>query len=712
MLSLRLPLARGLAVALLGVVAVVVACSDDPPAATPTADAGIKQPDTCANGVKDANEADVDCGGACATKCGVAKPCTKGSDCVEGSCGKVAAAVEDAGSVDPSSDAAAPDASAPKVDAGPVDCTAGGCTCLAPSAKDGVKNGDETDLDCGGTSAPKCGFASACKVPADCRSAACTAGKCGPSAGDGQRDGDETDIDCGGATAPRCGTGRRCVAATDCDSLSCVSKICQKATHNDGVKNLDEVDVDCGGPDPLTPRCGVAKICVDRKDCATNSCNAATKKCQQPGPPNGMQDGDESDVDCGGTTAPPCVVGKTCGAGRDCEDGVCTGTKCVAATSTDGVKNGDESDVDCGGTSTGAPKCAVGKSCSVHADCGSDGCGYNRKCVSARSCTQLHGGATCGSGEYGQPGAAHESCCTTVNVTDPGAPGGGYIIDKYQITAGRMRQFIERTNGNVLGYIQANRPANWDPAWDAWVPKSMDGDPGALGAGPTEYALKATSAYHQLAYTLFFNQGGTQGCWMQGTGTHTYWMSDTIQSIIGDIPFRNPQDTMDEKSLNCVSALMVAAFCKWDGGRPAKIEELDFLWKGTYPWGNAPTPAGYNLANGQKSPASGDLTVANYLYAYQYPLRAVGNDPDYGPFVAPPGRFPNGAGKNNVMDLGGNLFEVTYITGGITGANPQNRSNRWSRNGSFEGHGIPYPAISLGLLHRYGKVGGRCVRSP
>ncbi len=40
----------------------------------------------CANGVKDATEADVDCGGQCPTKCGLAKACGAAADCSSGSC--------------------------------------------------------------------------------------------------------------------------------------------------------------------------------------------------------------------------------------------------------------------------------------------------------------------------------------------------------------------------------------------------------------------------------------------------------------------------------------------------------------------------------------------------------------------------------------------------------------------------------------------------
>lgn len=48
----------------------------------------------------------------------------------------------------------------------------------APTCADGVTNGDETDLDCGGT-CPACAVGLACARPTDCRTATCQAQRCG-----------------------------------------------------------------------------------------------------------------------------------------------------------------------------------------------------------------------------------------------------------------------------------------------------------------------------------------------------------------------------------------------------------------------------------------------------------------------------------------------------------------------------------------------------
>lgn len=86
--------------------------------------------------------------------------------------------------------------------------------------RDRVRNGDETDVDCGGT-CQTCAAAKTCAVPADCQSGACTAGVCGPaSCTNGRRDGYESDVDCGGV-CPVCATGAACAADRDCASSAC-----------------------------------------------------------------------------------------------------------------------------------------------------------------------------------------------------------------------------------------------------------------------------------------------------------------------------------------------------------------------------------------------------------------------------------------------------------------------------------------------------------
>jgi len=82
-----------------------------------------------------------------------------------------------------------------------------------------VRDGDETDVDCGGT-CTRCASSFLCGDPADCRSGICTGGRCAaPRCDDGVRNGLESDVDCGGGECKRCARGQRADSwAPNCES--------------------------------------------------------------------------------------------------------------------------------------------------------------------------------------------------------------------------------------------------------------------------------------------------------------------------------------------------------------------------------------------------------------------------------------------------------------------------------------------------------------
>ena len=68
-----------------------------------------------------------------------------------------------------------------------------------------------------------------------------------PTCEDGARNGEETDVDCGGEVCLGCGEGLRCRSGTDCESSVCTTRRCAAATCNDRTQNGDETGLDCGG---------------------------------------------------------------------------------------------------------------------------------------------------------------------------------------------------------------------------------------------------------------------------------------------------------------------------------------------------------------------------------------------------------------------------------------------------------------------------------
>ncbi len=183
---------------------------------------------------------------------------------------------------------------------------------------DTVKNGTETDKDCGGGGCAPCSDNLACKLGTDCISQNCepTSLKCMPiSCKDGVKNGAETDLDCGG-NCPSCGYMQACIKSTDCKGASCISNICVESCI-DGVKSgSKETDVDCGGG--FCPPCSSGLKCGTNEDCKDKLCNAMSGTCNPALCTDSITNGNETDIDCGGAGCPQCAVAQKCKAGSDC----------------------------------------------------------------------------------------------------------------------------------------------------------------------------------------------------------------------------------------------------------------------------------------------------------------------------------------------------------------------------------------------------------
>jgi hypothetical protein len=595
---------------------------------------------TAHDGVKNDSETDVDCGGALLAS----------------------------GSVNPASDGA-PTCAANKGCVLASDCQAGVCTngvCQSPSASDMVKNDSETDVDCGGGTlangqpnaasdgAPACDDTKACVLGTDCANFVCSTGPVVAAAGS---------------------TGKpiNCPAGQTCT--------CQAPTPVDGVDNDSETDLDCGGGfvddmgtvNPGTdgaPTCPVGEGCLLGSDCATGVCNdnngagglpddcpaVSTCACQAASNNDGVQNGGETDTDCGGGLAlgtdgaPACAPGKKCAITTDCTSFICTAGICATPTPTDGVQNGGETDVDCGGATTmgsdGAPACADNKSCGVDPDCLSAFCSaLTNKCVDGQSCKGLvtpasimdisaHAGAaqggadavgvpnangagehagldSCGPGESTDLVKSHESCCKSLPV-----PGLAIRMDKYEVTTGRVRQFIESVKAleggvyDIQAWVKAQFNGSLTPITPAgnalalMIPTNQAGAIDVVDLFPTSDA--AASAYLNVVVQTggtTMDEGvpsGVQGCYTgpSAFGAGTYWWNAQEMSTVLKAPPRPfTQDYYDIKPQNCMPYWMAAAFCAWDGGRLPTQAESNVVYGGSsYPWGASlyPNPYGTN----------------------------------------------------------------------------------------------------------------------
>jgi hypothetical protein len=494
------------------------------------------------------------------------------------------------------------------------------------TCRNGTKDPGESDVDCGGE-CKKCTARAGCTSATDCANGLiCVTSLCvAATSTDKQRNGSETDIDCGGAEAPPCATSAACKAGSDCIDQVCTDGKCAPPSPTDNVKNGSETDVDCGGA--AAPACADAKGCSAAGDCTSKVCSNGV--CQAPKTDDQVQNGAETDVDCGGGTAPACAADKKCVDGaRDCTSKVCKDSVCQPPRGDDQVQNGDETGVDCGGSTTGAPRCAAGIACLVHEDCASNGCAFDKKCAVGRSCTQELGGVTCGTGEVGQAGAAHESCCVRGDLASSATK-----IDKYHVTAGRMRAFIERASGNVRAFAAGT--AGWNAAWNPLVPGSVAEANTQLGS------------YWNGAPNDSDGANSKRSCEPGSFGGHTYWTAKN-----GDDYTDFTQAELDPKALNCVGWHLARTFCAWEGGRlPTRAELVDSFRNGgttTYPWGNDHTPDVQD-------------TRQNYKFIYGYPnkpgrrLLSTGDAGDIAWHISPPGRFPLGRNQKGI-EIAGNLL--------------------------------------------------------
>lgn len=285
----------------------------------------------------------------------------------------------DGGRCTPGNDSGRPDAGSPG-DAGTRD---GGAADAGPCFNR-MRDPAESDIDCGGTCIAKCSAGLRCTSGADCSDGichatlnVCTASTCN----DGLLSTGETGIDCGGSCTTPCGLGGTCNAGADCDSGIChlTQRTCSASRCADGTQNDAETDVDCGGS---CGGCGLDAGCQVPADCSTGACHATLLRCVSSSCFDARQNGAETGIDCGGSTcAARCDLGVGCTISSDCKSALCHATRltCAETTCDDGLKNGTETDIDCGG-GISCPKCAVGKQCTINSDCDPPSCDPSGRC--------------------------------------------------------------------------------------------------------------------------------------------------------------------------------------------------------------------------------------------------------------------------------------------------------------------------------------------
>jgi formylglycine-generating enzyme required for sulfatase activity len=284
------------------------------------------------------------------------------------------------------------------------------------------------------------------------------------------------------------------------------------------------------------------------------------------------------------------------------------------------------------------------------------------------SCSGL--AATCGP-------SGNESCCTSllvpggtfyrsydgVDFTDKSYPAtvDSFYLDKYEITVGRFRQFVNQGMGT-----QTRPPSAGDGA-----------HPGITGSG-WDSTWKTNLAANTAALTTNLK------CW---AGYQTW--TDTAGNN-------------ESMPVNCLDWYTAFAFCAWDGGRLPTEAEWNYAAAGGneqryYPWSDPPT----------------STTVSDSYAVYNcdglcIPLN-VGS------------KSPTGDGKWGQSDLAGNVWEWTldwYHTYQTPCNNCADITDASASSRVVRGGGFGYSASGLRSAYRYGgspwvdfNLGARCARS-
>ena len=200
-------------------------------------------------------------------------------------------------------------------------CSGGGTT---PTCTDGVQNGDETGVDCGGSSCAPC-------------STGCSDNQVNVSITFDNYP-EETAWSLTNSSNQTVASGSYSTANADGSTITedlCLPDDCYTFTITDAYG--DGICCSYGnGSYSVTDASGsLASGGSFASSEATDFCLGTTA----PTCTDGLQNGDETGIDCGGSSCAPCVTPPTC---------------------TDGIQNGDETGIDCGGSSC-AP-CSTGGS--------------------------------------------------------------------------------------------------------------------------------------------------------------------------------------------------------------------------------------------------------------------------------------------------------------------------------------------------------------
>jgi formylglycine-generating enzyme required for sulfatase activity len=300
-------------------------------------------------------------------------------------------------------------------------------------------------------------------------------------------------------------------------------------------------------------------------------------------------------------------------------------------------------------------------------------------------------------------GASSESCCTSLEVTggtyertytnSGGGPSGeadpasvsSFRLDKYVVTVGRFRQFVNAWN-NGTGYM---------PPAASGKQTHLNGGQGLANSG---------------------SPGTYEPGWVASDDSEISLTDANLASIYcsPSVTWTPSAGSNETLPMNCENWFEAYAFCIWDGGFLPSEAEWEYAAAGgyqqrEYPWGStAPGINSQYAIYGCYYPSgSADASVYN----------CAGNVSS----IAPVGTARLGAGLWGQLDLEGDVYEwnldwyAPYVSPCMDCADLSVGSNRVYRGARFDNIAsnlLPPNRYNYGPTDRLNMIGFRCARTP
>lgn len=411
-------------------------------------------------------------------------------------------------------------------------------------------------------------------------------------------------------------------------------------------------------------------------------------------------------------TCVQCLADTDCPAGQTCQGQVCTTVTSVGVDAATGCTPGSSQ---CAGV--GVQTCTASGQWGAQQTCATGICQVGActgSTAMAQSCLAGGSGLTnCGT-------SADESCCTSLEVPggsyyrtyDPIGPDGGpevadgggpddeadlatvsgFRLDKYSVTVGRFRQFVNAV-------LPSDGGAGWLPPAGSGIHTHLNGGLGLVSAG--DLAPDGGVVY--------------EPGWVTSDNINVAPTNSNLACQEPYATWTNSPSTQENLPINCVTWQEAYAFCIWDGGFLPSEAEWEYAAAGgaqqrEYPWGS--TPPGIN--NQYAIYGSNDCN-------YPTPggeCTGVAN-------IAPVGTATLGAGLWGQLDMAGNVVQWNLDWYATSYADPctdcaylSGGSDRVLRGGSFFGTYSP-PSYMLAATRSdttptflSNGVGFRCARTP